>query len=83
MELADLKSLPVSFTCIQSVMYKIINRPFLMFILLVVSIYFVFAGGQIAVLVTDFIQGIFISVIFVVITVFFFTKHPAFPIELL
>jgi len=44
----------------------------LMFILLAVSIYFVFAGGQIAVLVTDFIQGIFISVIFVVITLFFF-----------
>ena len=40
---------------------------FIMFFLLAVSIYFVFAGGQIAVLVADFIQGIFVNTIFIVI----------------
>lgn len=43
-----------------------------MVFLLVVSVYFVFAGGQVAVLVTDFIQGIFISMVLIVIGLFFF-----------
>ena len=43
-----------------------------MIILLSISIYFVFAGGQVAVIVTDFIQGIFVSIIFVIVIVFFF-----------
>lgn len=44
----------------------------IMFLLLSISIYFVFAGGQVAVLITDFLQGIFISIIFVFIALYFF-----------
>lgn len=43
-----------------------------MLILLVTSIYFVFVGGQVAVLITDFLQGIFIFIVFTVIALFFF-----------
>ena len=44
----------------------------IMIFLLLTAIYFVFAGGQVAVLVTDFLQGIFISIIFVVVAIYFF-----------
>lgn len=43
-----------------------------MIVLLLISIYFVFAGGQIAVIITDFIQGVFVSIVFIVIILFFF-----------
>lgn len=43
-----------------------------MLILLSVSIYFVFSGGQIAVIITDFLQGLFVSIVFVIIIIFFF-----------
>jgi len=43
-----------------------------MLILLAISIYFVFTGGQIAVIITDFLQGLFVSVVFLVIVIFFF-----------
>jgi len=42
-----------------------------MFLLLAIAIFFVFTGGQIAVIVTDFLQGIFVSAVFVVIVIFF------------
>ena len=43
-----------------------------MIILLSISIYFVFAGGQVAVIITDFIQGLFVNIVFIVIIMFFF-----------
>ncbi len=43
-----------------------------MLILLIISIYFVFSGGQIAVIITDFLQGLFVSIVFVVIIIFLF-----------
>jgi len=46
----------------------------LMILLLGTALFFVFVGGQIAVIFTDFIQGIFVSVVFVVIVVFFLVK---------
>jgi SSS family solute:Na+ symporter len=39
----------------------------IMVVLLSISLFFVFLGGQIAVMVTDFIQGIFTSVVFLII----------------
>ena len=45
----------------------------LMFLLLSISIYFVLSGGQVAVLVTDFIQFIFVCIVFVVIAIYFMT----------
>ena len=46
----------------------------LMILLLGTALFFVFVGGQIAVIFTDFIQGIFVSVVFIVIVVFFLVK---------
>jgi len=43
--------------------------PLTMLVLLSISLWFVFAGGQIAVIVTDFIQGLFVNVVFVAVTV--------------
>ena len=42
----------------------------LMVVLLAVAIWFVFTGGQVSVMATDFAQGVFANVVFVVIAVF-------------
>lgn len=42
--------------------------PLTMIFLLATALFFVFAGGQIAVIITDFIQGVFVNVVFVLIT---------------
>lgn len=44
--------------------------PVAMLILLIVALYFVFAGGQIAVIITDFMQGILVNAVFVVIVAY-------------
>jgi SSS family solute:Na+ symporter len=46
----------------------------LMFLLLAISLFFVFLGGQIAVIVTDFIQGMFCNIAFLIILIFFIFK---------
>ena len=45
--------------------------PIIMLILIGVALYFVFAGGQIAVLITNFIQGLFVNAGFVIIIIVF------------
>jgi len=45
-----------------------------MALLLSISLYFVFSGGQIAVIVTDFLQGVFVNVVFVLLVLFLFIK---------
>lgn len=47
---------------------------FIMFSLLAISILFVFLGGQVTLIVTDFIQGIFTNLIFLIIILVFFWK---------
>ena len=42
----------------------------IMIILLGISLFFVFAGGQIAVIFTDFIQGVFVNFVFIIIIIF-------------
>jgi SSS family solute:Na+ symporter len=44
--------------------------PAVMFLLLATAVYFVFAGGQVAVLITDFIQGAFANVVFLLLVVY-------------
>ncbi len=44
----------------------------LMIFLLGASLYFVLSGGQITVLITDFVQGLFVSIVFIVISIYFF-----------
>ncbi len=39
----------------------------LIFLLLAISLFFVFLGGQIAVMLTDFIQGVFTNIVFLII----------------
>ena len=42
-----------------------------MIFLLAISLYFVFAGGQIAVIIADFIQGTFVNIVFVILMIWF------------
>jgi len=44
----------------------------LMIILLSISLYFVFTGGQIAVIIADFFQGVFVNIIFVIMIIYLF-----------
>ncbi len=44
--------------------------PLTMAVLLLTALYFVYAGGQVAVIVTDFVQGLFANVVFVVLPVY-------------
>jgi len=44
--------------------------PLVMALLLLTSLFFVFSGGQVAVIITDFVQGIFVNIVFLAIVVF-------------
>ncbi|MDZ7292223.1 MAG: sodium:solute symporter [candidate division KSB1 bacterium] len=44
---------------------------FTMMVLLGISLYFVFTGGQVAVIITDFLQGLFVNFVFVILILFF------------
>jgi len=43
--------------------------PWVMAFLLTISLYFIFIGGQVAVIVTDFLQGIFCMIVFIILVV--------------
>lgn len=44
--------------------------PLLMLLLLGTAIFFVFSGGQVVVIITDFVQGVFVNLVFIAVTVF-------------
>ena len=46
--------------------------PLLMIVLLGISLYFVYTGGQIAVIIADFFQGVFATVLLVVVALYLF-----------
>ena len=46
--------------------------PLVMILLLGVALYFVYTGGQIAVIIADFFQGVFVTIILVGIALFLF-----------
>ncbi|MDZ7338751.1 MAG: sodium:solute symporter [candidate division KSB1 bacterium] len=50
---------------------EISTLPLTMAVLLSLSLTFVFAGGQIAVIITDFVQGLFANVVFLVLVLYF------------
>jgi len=58
--------LPLSFPFLG---LEIATFPVIMVIFLSLALYFVFAGGQIAVLITEFLQGIFANAVFLVLIV--------------
>ena len=47
--------------------------PLVMITLLSIALYFVYTGGQIAVIIADFFQGVFVTIILFVITIYLFT----------
>jgi len=49
---------------------EISTYPLVMIALLGIALFFVFSGGQVAVILADFIQGLFVNVVFVVIAVY-------------
>ncbi|SVC93708.1 uncharacterized protein METZ01_LOCUS346562, partial [marine metagenome] len=54
------------------IIFDVNTFSFLMIILLSISLYFVFTGGQIAVIIADFFQGVFVNIVFVIMIVFLF-----------
>ena len=46
--------------------------PLMMIVLLGISLYFVYTGGQIAVIIADFFQGVFATVVLVVVALYLF-----------
>ncbi len=59
--------LPLSFNFLGM---EISSYPVVMAIILLISLYFVFAGGQIAVILTEFFQGIYANFAFIIIIIF-------------
>ena len=50
--------------------FQISTLAIIMLALLIISAYFIFAGGQIAVMITDFIQGSFTNIVFIFIIIY-------------
>lgn len=48
--------------------------PMMMILLISVALYFVYTGGQIAVIIADFFQGVFLIVVLFIITIFIYNK---------
>jgi SSS family solute:Na+ symporter len=48
--------------------------PLVMLVLLAIPLYFVFTGGQVSVMITEFVQGIFVNAVFIVIVVVLMAK---------
>jgi len=48
--------------------------PIVMAILLLLALFFVFSGGQVAVIITDFAQGLFVNIVFIVIVLYLYTQ---------
>ena len=46
--------------------------PLVMFILLSIALYFVYTGGQIAVIIADFFQGVFVTIVLFMVTIYLF-----------
>ena len=60
--------LPLSFTVLG---LTIGTFPVVMIVFLSIALFFVFAGGQVAVLITEFIQGIFANAVFLILVIYF------------
>ncbi|UCH83322.1 MAG: sodium:solute symporter [Candidatus Latescibacterota bacterium] len=44
--------------------------PLAMMVLLGIALFFVYTGGQVAVIITDFIQGVFVNLVFIAVTLY-------------
>jgi SSS family solute:Na+ symporter len=52
---------------------QVATFPLTMIALLALALFFVFSGGQIAVIITDFLQGLFVNVVFIVVLIYLLT----------
>ena len=52
--------------------FSIPTYPLVMIILISIALYFVYTGGQIAVIIADFFQGVFLVIVLFVITIFLY-----------
>ena len=55
---------------------RLASYPILLLVLISISLFFTFVGGQIAVVVADFIQGTFCNIVFILIVVYLSYKIP-------
>ena len=46
--------------------------PLVMFLLLSIALYFVYTGGQIAIIIADFFQGVFVTIVLFIVTIYLF-----------
>ena len=46
--------------------------PLVMFVLLSIALYFVYTGGQIAIIIADFFQGVFVTIVLFMLTIYLF-----------
>ena len=62
----------IYFCGLPEAIFGISTFPLLMILLLSISLYFVYTGGQIAVIIADFFQGVFVNIIFVIMIFYLF-----------
>ena len=62
----------ISYCGFPDLLYGIPTFPLVMIFLISIALYFVYTGGQIAVIIADFFQGVFLIVVLFVITIFLY-----------
>ena len=64
----------ISYCGIPNTFLGISTFPLVMILLISIALYFVYTGGQIAVIIADFFQGVFLIVVLFVITIFLYNN---------
>ena len=64
----------ISYCGFSDVILGIPTFPLIMIILISVALYFVYTGGQIAVIIADFFQGVFLILVLFIMTIFLYNK---------
>ena len=62
----------ISYCGFPDIIFGIPTYPIVMLILISIALYFVYTGGQIAVIVADFFQGVFLIVVLFIVTIFMY-----------
>ena len=62
----------IHFCGLPTIIFGVPTFPLIMIILLSISLFFVFSGGQVAVMIADFFQGIFVNITIITVVLFLF-----------
>ena len=62
----------IYFCGLPTIIFGVPTFPLIMIILLSISLFFVFSGGQVAVMIADFFQGIFVNITIITVVLFLF-----------